>query len=41
MNTHNIRLSRISHPRATAWAMTLLVIVLLSFGLGAEAAMGI
>lgn len=40
MNPTNIRLSRISHPRATAWAMTLLIVVFLGFGLWAEAAIG-
>jgi len=39
MQTTNIRLSRISHPRATFWAVTLLIVVFLSFGLWAEAAM--
>ena len=37
MTTDNIRLSRISHPRATGWAMVLLVIVFLGFGIWAEA----
>ena len=35
----NIRLSRISYPRATWWAMLLLVAVFLVFGLWAEAAL--
>ncbi len=37
MSTDNIRLSRISHPRATGWAMALLVVVFLGFGIWAEA----
>lgn len=37
MTTHNIRLSRITHPRATMWAALLLVIVFLGFGMVAEA----
>ena len=37
MATDNIRLSRISHPRATGWAMALLVIVFLGFGIWVEA----
>ena len=41
MNSNNIRLSRISHPRATVWAMTLLILVFVGFGLFAEAAMAI
>ena len=41
MMANNIRLSRISHPRATAWAVTLLVIVFLGFGLWAEAAIAL
>jgi hypothetical protein len=39
MTSTNIRLSRISHPRATVWAMALLVVVFLGFGIWAEAAM--
>lgn len=35
----NIRLSRISYPRATWWAMLLLVAVFLLFGLWAEASL--
>ncbi len=38
LSTHNIRMSRISHPRATLWAITLLVVVFLGFGVLAEAA---
>lgn len=37
MNTQNIRLSRVSHPRASLWAMLLLVVVFLGFGVVAEA----
>ena len=37
MTSTNIRLSRISHPRATGWAMALLVVVFLGFGIWAEA----
>ncbi len=39
MNTGNkvFRLSRVSHPRATLWAMLLLALVFLGFGLVAEA----
>ena len=39
MNTgrEDFRLSRISHPRATLWAMILLALVFLGFGLVAEA----
>ena len=37
MSTQNIRLSRVSHPRASVWAMLLLVIVCLGFGVVAEA----
>ena len=39
VNTRNFsfRLSRISHPRATLWAMLLLALVFLCFGLVAEA----
>ena len=33
----NIRLSRIGHPRATWWAVALLVVVFLGLGLWAEA----
>ena len=39
LNAHNIRMSRISHPRATLWAMALLVVVFLAFGVLAEAAL--
>ena len=39
MTSTNIRLSRISHPRATVWAMGLLVVVFLGFGIWADAAM--
>jgi len=35
MFSNNIRLSRISHPRATLWAMALLVVVFLGFGVWA------
>ena len=35
--TNNIRMSRISHPRATLWAMLLLAVVFLGFGMWAEA----
>ena len=35
----NIRLSRLSHPRATLWAVALLIIVFLGFGLFAQARM--
>ncbi len=39
VNTRNssFRLSRISYPRATLWAMILLALVFLGFGLLAEA----
>lgn len=37
MTSNNIRLSRISHPRATLWAMVLLIVVFLGFGVWAEA----
>ena len=39
MNTRNsgFRLSRISYPRATLWAMILLTVVFLGFGLAAQA----
>ncbi len=37
MGTNNIRLSRISHPRATFWAITLLIVVFIGFGIWAEA----
>ena len=39
MNTRNsgFRLSRISYPRATLWAMILLMVVFLGFGLVAQA----
>lgn len=37
MSTQNIRLSRVSHPRASLWAMLLLVVVFLGFGVVAEA----
>ena len=33
----SLRLSRITHPRATLWAMILLALVFLSFGLFAQA----
>ena len=36
MIANNIRLSRVSHPRATLWAVALLVIVFLGFGIWAE-----
>ncbi len=39
MISHNIRLSRIYQPRATVWAMALLTIVFLGFGIWAEATM--
>ncbi|MCR9261106.1 MAG: hypothetical protein NXH95_15385 [Pseudomonadaceae bacterium] len=39
MAFNNIRLSRISHPRATFWAMALLIIVFLGFGIWAEASL--
>jgi hypothetical protein len=39
MGFNNIRLSRISHPRATLWAMALLIIVFLGFGIWAEASL--
>ncbi len=35
--TGNFRLSRISHPRSNLWAMLLLVVVFLCFGLVAQA----
>ena len=35
--TSSFRLSRISYPRATLWAMILLALVFLGFGLLAEA----
>ena len=38
MISNNLRLSRVSHPRATGWAVALLVVVFLAFGLWAEAA---
>lgn len=37
MISNNIRLSRIYQPRATLWAMALLTIVFLGFGIWAEA----
>lgn len=37
MGSNNIRLSRISHPRATFWAITLLIVVFIAFGIWAEA----
>ncbi len=40
MNSNNIRFSRISriaHPRATVWAIVLLVVVFLGFGVWAQA----
>ncbi len=37
MNSHNIRLSRISHPRSNLLAMLLLIVVFLGFGVVAEA----
>ena len=39
MGFNNIRLSRISHPRATFWAMALLIIVFVGFGIWAEASL--
>ncbi len=36
MIANNIRLSRVSHPRATLWAVALLIIVFLGFGIWAE-----
>ncbi len=33
----NFRLSRISHPRASLWAMALLAVVFVAFGVWAEA----
>ena len=38
MISNNLRLSRVSHPRATGWAVALLVVVFLAFGIWAEAA---
>ena len=37
MLPNNIRLSRISHPRASMWAIALLVVVFVGFGVLAEA----
>jgi len=37
MGNNSFRLSRISHPRATLWAMVLLALVFLFFGLAAQA----
>ncbi|NKC01135.1 MAG: hypothetical protein GKR90_21930 [Pseudomonadales bacterium] len=37
MSTQNIRLSRISHPRGSIWALLLIVIAFLGFGVVAEA----
>ncbi len=37
MSANNIRMSRISHPRGTFWAMLLLTVVFLGFGVWAEA----
>lgn len=37
MTTQNIRLSRVSHPRGSIWAMLLLIVVFLGFGVFAEA----
>jgi hypothetical protein len=34
---HSIRLSRISHPRATIWALALVAAVFLAFGAWADA----
>ena len=39
MPAMNIRMSRISHPRATWLAIALLVVVFLAFGLWAEASL--
>ncbi|XOV84511.1 MAG: hypothetical protein ACFHXK_05215 [bacterium] len=39
MAFNNIRLSRISHPRASIWAIALLILVFLGFGLWAEASL--
>ena len=39
MGSQNIRLSRVSHPRGSIWAMLLLVVVFLGFGVVAEACM--
>ncbi len=37
MSSQNIRLSRISHPRSNMFALLLLVVVFLGFGVVAEA----
>lgn len=37
MSTQNLRMSRITHPRASIWAAVLLVVVFLSFGAVAAA----
>ena len=37
MPAKNIRLSRITHPRASMWAIALLVVVFVGFGVLAEA----
>lgn len=37
MPANNIRLSRITHPRASMWAIALLVVVFVGFGVLAEA----
>ncbi len=39
MSSQNIRLSRISHPRSNLFAMLLLIVVFLGFGVVAEACM--
>lgn len=36
MMANNIRLSRVSHPRATLWAIALLIIVFVGFGVLAQ-----
>ena len=38
MMKDSFRLSRISHPRASLWAMALLAVVFAAFGVWAEAA---
>ena len=40
MHTQNIRISRVTQPRGTLFAMVLLDIVFLSFGVVAEACSG-
>ena len=39
MTAMNIRMSRISHPRATWFAFALLIVVFLTFGIWAEASL--